>query len=148
MWKESVAVTVIASLGAFGAGSPGPALGRIDIKENDMWTKHVAAIATIASFGLLGAQLAPAQTAQAPDVRQEDRQADRQQDRQADRQQDRRADRQQDRREDRRMDRREDRRADRHDDSTERPEHMERPERGERMERAERADRPDRSGRH
>jgi Ni/Co efflux regulator RcnB len=137
MWKESVAVTVIASLGAFGAGNPGPALGRIDIKEKDMWNKPAVVLAAFASLGLLGAQAAPAQTAPATDVRQEDRQADRQQDRQADRQQDRQ--------DDRRVDRREDRRADRRDDSTERPEHMERPER---MERAERADRPDRSGRH
>ena len=131
MWKETAAVAVIASLGAFGAGHPGPAVGRIDIKENDMWTKPVVAVMALASFGLLGAQVAPAQTAQ-NDVRQEDRQADRQQHR----------------REDRRMDRREDRRADRRDDATERPERAERPEHAERMERAERADRADRSGRH
>jgi Ni/Co efflux regulator RcnB len=136
MWKEAAVVTVIASLGVFGIGMTGPALGRVDIKENDMWTKHVVAAAAFASLGLLGAQLAPAQTAQGDDVRREDRQADRRQDRQEDRQ------------EDRRIDRRQDRRVDRRDDSTDRPERMERPERGERMERAERADRSDRSGRH
>ena len=133
MWKETAAITVIASLGAFGVGSPGPALGRIDIQENDMWQKPLMAAVAIASLGLLGAQEVPAQTADANDARQEDRQADRQQDRRADR--------------------RQDRRMDRRDDATDRPERIERaeraerPERAERTERAERVESPDRSGR-